>query len=279
MKKIEIYSPFDTLIVSKQGEQFLSSNEHLCIENEEKIFVYPVGKSPCYSFVLSPGFTSPFYKQISYKDKTMIFLLDGLLTNSYSLSTYSEGGKTCNVKIGKEKIVFAIGADEKEVILPFEVNTFKDQKDGHIVTVLCQGDEKSFIVAFNLKTKKIKTFIGNKISLSDNGFSVQNNSSETEYVIDSEGLSRKTVKYNSISPCPAVDFFSRLKEGDKLGAYNMLSSTLQTQISQPDFKSYFGQISYFFPLSENIVFAIANGQNKIYTLEISQNKIVEIDDE
>lgn len=279
MQNIEVYTPFDCLIVNGERQQFLSQNEHLIIEEAQQIFVYPVSKAPCYSFVLDTSQPSPFYKSISRGDKTLIFLLDGLLSNSYELYTFTSHGKTCQVKAGSEKVVFACDKIEREVILPFPIQKYDAKCEEHIVYVFCEGTNHSFLVAFNLLNKHAKIFSGYTISLKDHGFMVENEDSLTEYLIDKDGISRKTIKTASNCGISSVNFFACLKEGDYISAYNMISSSLQENLSQNDFKKFFGQISYFFPLSQTKIFALSNTQPKLYTLTIADNKITDIDDE
>ncbi len=279
MKNIEIYTPFDCLIVSAEGQQFLSQNQHLSLDEAQNLFVYPVGKSTCYSFVLDTSQPSPFYKTISRGDKTLVFLLDGLLSNSYELYSFTFHGKICQVKTGSEKVVFACDKAEREVFLPFPVQKYEAKNDEHIVYVLCQGEKLSSLVAFNLLNKHAKIFTGNAISLCEHGFIVENDFSSNEYSFDKDGLNRKAVRTSSNSAFSSINFFSCLKEGDYHSAYNMLSSALQTNLSQNDFRKFFGQISYFFPLSQTNVFALSNNQPKLYTLTLSDSQITDIDDE
>ena len=277
MKNFLLYSPYDCLVCSDKSQVFLSQNEHLSLDENEKIFVYPVGKTSRYSFVVDIKSSSPFYKVVSDGDATYAFLLDGLLASTYSVQSFSVNGKTCFVKTGKDKVVFSEGKIEKEIFFPCDMDEFECKKEEHIIYALCKSKNCDFLVAFNASSQKIKTFSGEKISLLEHGFCVENKTSKKEYVIDKDGLSEKSsAVYSYLSQAP-TDFFSYLKEGDYHSAYRLLSLSLRENLPEPDFKKFFSRISYFFPLSESKVFALSDGKPVFYTISMDGGKITEIE--
>lgn len=282
MNTVKIYTPFDCLVVGKNSSEFLSQNENIVVDENEKLFVYPIGKPQNFSFVLTPSSPSPFYRSITSNGERLIFLLggetEGVLLNSYSLFSLSFMGKTCHVKVGKDRVVFSYDNIEKEVFLPFEIQNFKHQKEEHIVYVLLNGTFDC-LVAFNLKTKDVKSFCGEKITLSANKFTLENGNQTSEYLFDSDGLSILSTKLNPLSNFLAPNFFAHLKQHDFPSAYSLLSKPLQETLSLADFKRFFGSISYFFPISPTKVFAISNNIPKLYTLTIHDNLLADIDDE
>lgn len=275
MEKIKIYSPFDCLIYGREGGTFLSANEHLILDREESLFVYPTNRGEGYSFVLDSAKDSPFYKSITYKEERLIFLLGGLLSNAYLITPLSFKGKTCHIKRGRERIVVEYDGWEREFILPHEYANISHKMKGDILQVLCEGSP-SILIALNLKSKKVKYFEGD-ITLNENGFTLNTPSSQSEYLIDGDGLSRTKVKLAPATTI-SVHFFSCLKEGDYSLAYSLLSSNLQEGLSQKSFKEFFGRITYFYPLSENEVFALSDGSCRVYCLTIEGEKISEIND-
>lgn len=278
MKIIEIYSPFDCLVVSLERQLFLSANEHLVLDDEKEIFVYPINKTPCYSFTLNPNKSSPFYKSITQEDKTMIFLLDGLLSNTLNIYSFKINGKTCDIKTGSEKVIFCYDNTEREVALSHQVKTFETNCVGHIAYAICHSEDYQTLIAFNLRNKNIKTLSGKRISILNNIIKIENDFAINEYCLDNDGLSVQSVKSLSHPLVAGTNLFSCLKFGDYVSAYAMLSPSLQKNLSQADFKDFFGKISYFFPLSQTQIFALSNSQPKLYTITFSDDKIVEIED-
>lgn len=278
MNKVKIYTPFDCLIVDKNSQHFLSKNEHLEIEFQEKIFVYPIGRSQCYSFVLETGKTSPYYKEIEYEREKLVFILDGKFSNTYSINNISIGGKVCQIKIGKDKIVFSLDQTEREILFPFSGNDFKINKAQHIVYVTGTENEQDFLVAFNTKNKKAKVFEGDEISLTTNGFILKKNRDKIEYLFDNDGLSILSCELSSQTNYSSIKFFSYLNEGDYQSAYSLLSPVLKSNLTQSNFKNYIGKITYYFPLSPSKIFALSNNTPKLYTITFENSLILDIDD-
>lgn len=277
MEKFEIYSPFDCVIVSQSSQTFLSSNEHLCLSSCDKMFVYPVGKTQNYSFVLDANSSSPFYRTIKKDNKTFIFFLDGVLSEKYEIFTFSSP-KPCNVKVGCGKVVFACEKTERQVNLPRDIVSYTCDKFDHIVYCICKCEDKDYMVAFNTKNKNIKTFSGDEISFNDNLFKISNHNNESTIALDKEGL---VLKESSISKQNfiAIDLFNALKSSSYEEGYKMLSQSLQENLPLKDFKEYFGKISYFFPINESQVFALSNNKEKIYNLTVTNGQITDMDDE
>lgn len=279
MENIKIYSPFDCLIVGRDCSEFLSKNEHIEINASEKLFVYPIGKPQNFAFILDPNVNSPFYKSITTSGEKLFFLLggEGGILNTYSLVSLSFHGKVFEIKVGRDKLILSYDKTEQELLLPFEIVDFTHGREEHIAYILCHGESCDFLTAFNLENKKIKTFWGDKITISSHKILLENKGNISEYLLDSDGLSllsSKSVQSNFFAP----NFFTYLKEDNYSSAYSLLSPALQEKLSIKDFKHFFGKISYFFPLSPTKVFALSNGLAKLYTLSIENNLLADIDD-
>lgn len=279
MEKIKVYTPFDCVIVGRDCEEFLSENEHIEINAEEKLFVYPIGKPQNFAFVLDINVDSPFYKSLSTLNERLVFLLGGEgILNTYSLSSLTFNGKICDIKVGKDRVIFSYDKTEKEIFLPFEIVDFSQGREAHIAYILCNGNSSDFLIAFNLKNKEIKTLLGDKITLSSNKILLENKGGKSEYLLDGDGLSLLSTKLSQTNFF-APNFFSNLKEHDYSSAYSQLSPSLQEKLTLSNFKEFFGVISYFFPLSPTKVFAISNGLPKLYTLSFENNLLSDIEDE
>lgn len=278
MQTIKIYTPYDCVIISNQGEEFLSANTHLILDKEEKLFVYPINKSMSYSFILDPAKSSPYYREILHNNEKHIFLLGGILSNSYQCQTYSYNGKPCHIKMGSERVIFEYEGGEREILLPFPAHKFSSGRQNHVLYTLCEGEE-NLLVALNLINKKTKTFQGKRIEIEKEGFFVENSHCITKYAFEKEGVVLKEVRPIRSPALPTISFFTFLRARDYQNAYALLSPALQEGLSQKDFKHFMGEITYFFPLEEDCVFALSNSQSKIFTLSFEEGKICDIDDE
>lgn len=286
--KIVIYSPYDCIVKSNNDETFLTSNEHLILDEQQKIFVYPTGKSSKYSFEINFNeAASPLYRIIQKDDKLLVFLIDGLLAENVDIFSFSHKNQDSFIEIGKNQITFKTASHQKAVLLPAKTENIKCGNFEHINYVAFEDKKKSYLIAYNTLSNKTRLFQGNNIELREDGFVLTNSNSfykniVEEYAIDSHELKVKSRTFsqreNYSNNFISYMFISSIKIKDYEGAYSLLSQSLQNHLTIDLLKNYFGEISYFYVIDPLTVFAISNGKNVIYEFNIEQDKIKEISD-
>ena len=291
MKPIIIYSPFSCILKTNDQEIEIDQNEHAIINNDEqKIYVYPIGKTKRYSFIIDmSNKKSEFYTLIEKDNKILIFLLDGLLSENIDIFHLQHNNYETTVEISKFLVSFKTKNHKKQIILNAKPLQTKCGSFYNIDYALLNFDKKDSIIAFNSKTNHLRQFTGDKIELTENGFIVTTNNEATykkikaEYYVDSQGLKSKEKIFtitDQIYPEELVpyQFMSAIKNEDYHQVDILLSETLKSKITLDDVKSYFGKISYFYMIDWNVCFALSNNDNIIYEFYIKDNKITEIID-
>lgn len=279
MKEIIVYSPYDCLIKSKEGQITLNKNEHLVLSSNDPFNVYPVGKSSRYAFVvdLNQQVDSPFYRVLSDNNSLKIFLLDGLLSENCQVFSFFIQGENCSVKASEKYIEFSSTKKQSKVFLPAPYKSLDCGKMQGIVYVHIFEQKQERLLAFNPKTDRIKTFIGDKITVTSSGWKVLGND-EKEYYVDKEGLKIKD-ECSILSKSPVFighNFMSLIEDKQFSKAYLHLSSSLQSRLDADALKGYFGNVSYFYFLEPKICFAISDNKNMLYHFDFQDDKICEI---
>ena len=143
---------------------------------------------------------------------------------------------------------------------------------GAISIIRVSGNEAIEIVS--------KIFYGKKIQLEKDGFLVEGNYSKQSFLIDKDGLKIKESKSfggaSHSSQMVATSFLQAIKDYDYSTAFAMLSPSLSSSQSEQSLKDFFGEISYIYPLDPYTIFTISNGKNSIFTFEIENEHISDI---
>ena len=286
--KTTIYTSFSCIIKLDGKEEKLSPNQHIQLEEEfENIVVYPLKKN-CYSFVIDFEKASPLYRVIKKEDKTLIFLLDGLLVENVVCKDFNFEGIKSRVEVSQSQIEF-VGNQEKKVI--YLTRPIRDVKIGAFLFIdyvyFCEDDQQT-LIAYNPKTNAAKIFSGNQISIEKEGFCVQKSNFEyknikEEYYVDKSGLKEKNRLFDILgeptsSQLLPYKFISAIKYEDFSGAIDFLSDKLKKHLTSQNLKEYFGHVSYFFMLDPNTCFAISDNKNVLYDFLCDEDKIIEISD-
>ncbi len=291
MKTIVIYSPYKCLIKCGQQEIEIDENEHALIDNlQEKIYIYPLGKTKRYSFIIDINDkNSQFYSIIEKENKVLIFLLDGLLSENIDIYNVKYNNIDTQVEVSQNKISFSSKKHKKNIFLFEKPSKVKIGNFHHIIFALLKFNEKDVLIAYNCQDYNARQFSGDKINLTKNGFNILTKNSgnylkiEQEYYVDTQGLKNKEKSFTlSEQSLPEelipYQFMSSIKNGDDYQIENLLSEELKKQITLENIKKYFGKISYFYMIDSTNCFAISNGENIIYEFFIKNGKITEIVD-
>ena len=291
MKSVIVYTPYDCIIKVGDEQTELSQNEHLLLDDRlDTITVYPVGRTERYAFTVdffAPN--STFYRIVEKDDKLLVFLLDGILCESCEVHKFQYKGKEFSVEIGKDSIFFASESRKSQICLVGKPQNVNYGHFLHIAYALFSQNDEDVILLYNIYNGKMRKCIGDKITLTQNGFIVNNHNRdgfeniEQEYTVDNDGL--KCLRQEALSsetPLPedltAFQFMSAVKNKNYSLAHSMLHSDLQEKISAKALQTYFGDITYNYMLDDSTCFALSGGQNVIYEFIVQNGQIMEITD-
>ena len=171
---------------------------------------------------------------------------------------------------------------------PYAISSSSCGNFYHIAYLKTQTEYGEQVFAYNVKNHNAKVLSGRQIAITDDGFIVHTSSQgykniQEEYIVTKDGLKIKGREF-STSPLPIFDemiayrFLDSVKHSDYKNALNLLSENLASSLDVNSLRSYFGNVSFFFPIDERNFFAISNKKNVLYSFSISNGKIVEISD-
>lgn len=291
MKKIKIYSPYPCLIKQGKEQIEIESNEGVCLESDLlPLKVYPLKTTnKVYAFEINSFCNDGrFFRIAENQGETLIFLLDGLLTENVNIYNFSYLDYNSTLEIYPERLIFATNGHKKIVHLKNKpvstvVGNFKFIDYAKLV---CQN--KQTLVCYNVKTGNAKTFEGKEITITENGFNVEQDGGiydnlSKSYYVDDEGLKSQNQTYTlSTHTMPdklvSFNFITLVKNGNFDDALKFLSPSLRKTIKRENLKQYFGNLEYVFMLDSESAFAIKDGNNVMYTFKVNGGKIDEIYD-
>lgn len=282
--KTTIYTSYDCLLKTSTWQRNLDKNNSLSFDDlEEDIFVYPTGKCKIIPFTITKNESNIFYKTIIHNGRLLIFLIDGIFVENVLLYNFSFNGRSSKVSLSNKVIHFSTKSTKKIISLTNKFEQFICKNCFHINYVICKSEKYNLLIFFNTLNGKIKTYECKDISLNNKEFVITSFYDEkiTLY-IDKDGLKvkEKTTKLQ-IYPNPlyvAKNFMEEIKKEEYTSALNLLSDNLKENQTIYSIKEYFGEISFIYPIDLYTIFAISNGNGKIYTFEIDRGKITEIND-
>lgn len=286
MKTI-IYTSFPCLVKYGENKEHLSINEHLILEDVSMpIYVYPNGRDK-FSFEIGKA-SSPYYRMIEKDGKRLIFLLDGFAAENTTIHTIKYDGDNTKIEVGQKQIIFYGLNHKKSISLPRSISNICVGHFYHINYVKFEDIDKKNIICYNTRNNLAKMFSASDIILDDNGFSLvdenENYSNSThKYIVDRDGLKIKEESFarkNDIPPIELIPykFMCAIKCGDYIGASDMLSHELKTQLDSRALKGFFGDVSYFYMIDHCSCFALSDNKNIIYTFLMENDKIKDIQD-
>ncbi len=287
MKTI-IYTSFPCLVKYGENKEHISINEHLILEDVSMpIYVYPNGKEK-FSFEIDSR-SSPFYRIIEKEGKRLIFLLDGYCAENTTVHNVKYDGETTVIEVGQKQIVFYGLSNKKTINLTRPVGNISVGNFYHINYVKFDDIDKKVIICYNTRNNSAKIFSSGDIVIEENGFSLFDenenyNSATHKYFIDRDGLKIKEENFarkNEILPNELVPykFMCSIKCGDYIGASEMLSHHLKSQLDSKALKGFFGDVSYFCMINPCLCFAISDNKDIIYSFTMENDKIKEIQDD
>lgn len=291
MKSVIIYTPYDCMVKYGDEQAELSQNEHLYIDYVRgDIAVYPVGKTDRYAFQINiSNNRSTFYRIVEKEDKTLVFLLDGLLCENCDVHKFQYRGKDFSVDTCKNAVFFSSDASKCQVCLGNTPQNFTCGHFLHIAYAQFSQNEQDVILLYNINNGKMRKCVGDKITLDENGFTVKQNfhggfeAVQQKFIVDNDGLkclhqSVEAAETPMNEDLTAFQFMSAIKDRNFSLAHSMLCSSLQDKISIKTLSSYFGEISYLYMLDDCTCFALSDGQNVVYDFIVQNGKINDISD-
>lgn len=282
-----IYTSFDCLIKGKDFSEVLETNQHLDLENESYIDVYPIKNSsrPAFHIDIDIKETN-FYHIIEKDNKRLIFLLDGIIAKSVKIFHLSTKN-ACTVEVHKNQVVFSTHNNKKIFSFPQAITSSSCGECFHIGYALLSCQTNDICILFNTENNNSKILKGKKISVLDNKIGVFSSifgysNFHEHYLITEKGLQSENKNISTLSNLSdhtlALRFLNAISLADFDTARSMLTPTLKN-MTKSTIKEYFGTLSNIVPLSPTQIFALSNGKAVIYCFTIENGTISEINDE
>lgn len=281
--KFLLKTTYPCVVQASQDSVELQENDTLEIEDESKIFVFPIQsqKIPFCIDLVCPKENSLF-SILNVDGQKMIFLEKGMPLKTYTSKTLTILSKPVRVCFGGGLVSF----ETENQKLEYECN--HDMQHGEILKIkdfaCVKFDEHLY--AFSLKTGKLSHFMG-KISLDGNILTLEKKfhdsvgrESKTKFafledvVKQDETFQKSSDK--SISELLPYKFMESVKAKDFSYAVSLLSDRLKESIDDQTLQEFFGNFSTFMPLSTT-QFIILSGENKNFvTFSLKNDKVDDI---
>ena len=278
MKTI-LFAPFDCLVKTHNQDFLLQKNEKLSFDNfPNKLFVYPIGKTGIIPFEISNQGNSAFYKILYKEDNQYIFLLGGIYSENVEIYSFP----SATVEVSTRKLTFSNKSAKKILFLPYGCQQFDCGNLYHLIYVKFATPNEKAVCFYNSKNNKAKIFYADAIEKEGEEFILTSSIGKRVLLVSKEGLKEKEKVFTSalnINPFQVpLSFMECLKEKDFSSALNLLAPSLKESQNAQSLKEFFGDISYIFSIDNKSIFAISNGQAKIYTFSTSQGLICDVQD-
>ena len=288
MKEFIFYSPYDALVKYGEKEAFLKEGQSLSIFPLSKVFIFPVGKFGKISFSLDINNLkeNQFFHFTQKDNKILVFLLDGTLVEDGQIFKVVSKGKTIEVEIKSHSVRFFDGQKFKTLHFDQKVKSAKCESKNEFVLCQCFCQDTQTLLIFNPTDFGIKIFKASNISLTSNGFKLEENQNcffktlEKEYIYEGNNVKLLSLscQENLISQrLLPYKFMVFLKEKNFDLASGILSEDLKKSITSDGLKQIFEKLTYFYFLSDSSCYALIDGQNKILSFMISNSCICDID--
>ena len=289
MKSIVIYSPYECLIKTSAQELVLDQNESVSLDNYDELFVYPTGKTKRLSFKIDLNDNdNQFYSVIERNDKTLVFLLDGLISQNTDIFHFKYDNLESQLAVSSSALTFSTKDHKKQILLNSKPSKINSGNFKHIDYIVLEFENSQILICYNTKNNSARQFEGDKITITDDGFKITSSngiydSIVEELFVDNSGLKSKSKAFTlaqQLIPAKLVPykFICAVKSGDNETIQSLLSDNLLQKLSIAQVKQYFGKISYFYMIDYKTCFAISNNENIIYEFYLKDNKIEDITD-
>ena len=256
----------------------MQKNDKICFEHfPQKLYVYPAGKSSLIPFEIIPGQESVFYKRVEKDNTQLIFLLDGVFVENVQVHTF----QNATLELSRRQAAFKTKTAKKILTLPQESCKFKWGEFHHICYLVFSSQSEQTLVCFNAKTAGLRLFHGQAIEITKDGFFISSPIQRKTLIVDSVGLKEKEVSSlgGEVSSNPFLipsAFMECIKDKNYSRALTFLSPSLAKD--EASIKGFFKEVSFVFTIDPKNIFAISNGQGKIFSFELSEGKIIDITD-
>jgi len=297
MKVYKIRSDYDCLIKHEGGECFLDINSQLVFDRPEKILVYPLSQLNKNSFPfiinLDSCEDSRFFRCFKLKKYDFIYISSMPYVQNEIIESIAVGEKECKIHITEDFVAFEMENQKKTIPLTryfddYSIKVIKNFVFLHLVS------ENEILWALHLENKTLKQFVGKKIELFDNHLTVVKEVNDiANHVIyqtfeikdDDIVVKQDSLKYSFEEPTlvsnPAVipiAFLEAIKIEDFNLAKTYLEKNLAESTSENHLKNYFKSITKIIPLEENSIGIITDNNLRIFSFEIQNSKITEINE-
>ncbi len=272
----KIYSQFDCLLNYNGKEVFLSENENLDIETPLKINVYPLNNKLSFVLDLENLTDNQFYKTKKDNDTTYIVLVQSFFVHKEDIHSFKNSPYPFEVSVSKSEISFTSSFAKKTMALP-PYTSYKVSKIKNLCVCIFDNNNYSFIVVYNPKNDKIKTF-NDVDTFSDDKFIIKEDYFDLEYKIDNDGLKNSSFTLNK--PIPeeliAYQFMLSVKLQGYDFAFSLLSKNMQEKISTKDLREFLSDIKFFKFIKKDKCLALSASDTIILSFNINNNKIEDI---
>ncbi|MBP3431895.1 MAG: hypothetical protein J6K39_03480 [Clostridia bacterium] len=279
--KYLLKTPFECLVKIGEKEYELDANNGLEIEDEERLFVYPLSSPPFYVNLKNLK-ENENYSILTHDDCTIILLEERKTLSISQKESFSFAGKACDVEICGNHICFETSDKKIAYTCP---HPCKENKVFKIKDYACVQFDDHFY-AYSIKNNKLTHFCG-ELSLNGNSLELkkifhdsQNREKSATYnfeediVVENETFTSDYVCENpELTPYKLME---SVKAKDFSCALNFLSENLKNSIDCDQIRSFFGNITTFLPLSTIEFITISANQKNFVRFNLADGKVDDI---
>ena len=292
MKKYDLITTYPCLVKFDKEEIFLDENESLEFENENNIFVFPINSKKIKPFKINLEKNDKYYKILQKNnDKNLIYLF---LPNNYLFFNIEEltiNKENCKVKISNDKLKFETSSNEVEINIE-EFESYKTYKIQNLASIKLKYENKEILYCYDIKNNKLYMFSGNSILIENNNITIEENLNNifskkkiTQYSVNGSKITKENQTFEKKEKAFKIyneklipfTFLDLVKDKDFSSAKELLCFDLQESLSEKHLENYFGKIKNFVPISENEYLVSNNETTDIFTFNIKDNKIIDIE--
>lgn len=286
--KIKLKSVYSCLVKGSKDSFDLDENDILEIENEDRLFVYPISTSsrniPFYINLINPQ-SCERYDVVDIEDFKLILLKDNEKLISYNKESLSFPNDTCEIQVYQNAIKFENKNYAVEYECPHNYMTYKVFK---LEDFACVEFDNNNLYCFNMKNNKLIHFYGDEIDLQKNVLQLNSKLNDCEdrvknstYKFEDASVKLESVQYsreekNFEKDMTPYRFLEALKVKDFSFAKYFLDSNLQSKISEETLSKFLGNINNFLPLSTQEFIVLSNENKNFVRFHLKSDKIVDI---
>ena len=286
--KIKLKSSYPCLVKTEKESFDLDENDVLNIENENRLFVYPVSYSnkniPFY-INLKDLKNCNRYEIFDIDDFKLILLKENEKIVSYNKESLNFENDTCEIFIYPNSIKF----ENKSYAVKYDCpQNYKNYKVFKLDSFACVEFDNDNLYCFNMKNNKLTHFQGDEIEFEKNILKLRKSLNDcedrirkTKYEFINGAINTLDANYahsnkNFDKNMTPYRFLEALKVKDYSFAKVFLSEGLSKKIDEQTLSKFLGNIHSFLPLSTEDFIVLSNESKNFVRFYLENEKISDI---